>query len=75
MLEWRVHVQAQRDKELVSFKSHFEDVTFKKGMDVRLALSSDGSVTTVIDGAKVWFPVKLIHRDWQGCSSMVKLLK
>lgn len=44
--------QAQRDKELVSFKSHFDDVTFKKGMDVRLALSSDGSVTTVIDGAK-----------------------
>lgn len=75
MLEWWVHLQAQRDQELVSFKSHFDDVTFRKGMDVRLALSSDGSVTTVIDGAQVWFLVKLIDCDWQCCSLVVKLLK
>jgi hypothetical protein len=46
-------MQDQREKDLVTFKSHFDDVTFRKGMDLRLALSSDGSVTTVVDGAKV----------------------
>lgn len=47
-----VSMQDQREKELLSFKKHFDDVTFKKGTDLRLALSSDGSVTTMIDGTK-----------------------
>jgi hypothetical protein len=37
----------------MAFKSHFDNVTVHKGADIRIALSSDGSVTTMVDGAKV----------------------
>jgi hypothetical protein len=57
-------MQDQRHKELMMLKSHFDDVTFRKGMDVRFALSSDGSVTTVIDGAKVCVPSPHAQHRW-----------
>jgi hypothetical protein len=47
------HLQAQRDGELEQFRSHFDDVKFHKGMDIRLALASDGSIITIVDGSKV----------------------
>ena len=38
---------------LKGFKAHFDKASIRKGDDIRVAMSNDGQVTTLINGKKV----------------------
>ena len=48
-------VQSQHTTTLPAFKSHFHGENFTNGTEVRLALSREGTVTTLVNGSRVRF--------------------
>lgn len=48
-------MQEKAKTVMPAFKKHFEGQKFKKGTEVRLAMSRSGNVTSFVNGAKVRF--------------------